>query len=569
MLRELRIRDVAIIDDLTLHFGDGLNVITGETGAGKSILLRALGLLCGERAAADLIRGNAEEAVVEGIFDFTVGGDLVEALALDPDDETIIVRRHVSRSGKSRSYVNGAAATATMLRGLGTHLVHIYGQHEQALLLRANSHLDYLDDFADIQPQRRAMEQAFALLKAAQRHLDELDQRARQSVERRDLLEFQRSELAAAAPQPDEEALLRAERERLRHAERIARVCNDGEDALYASADAMVSRLARLVEDLQSLAAVVPDLSSPAELAEQGRLHLEETALQLRAIAAHTRADPARLDEVESRLALLTRLAKKYAVPSTELPAILAQIDEDLEAVHSHAENREIAAQQLVSSLREAAMAATALSADRRRGGDLLEAAMQRELADLGMDGGVFRVALETSPMQSLEDLGPSGADRLEFFLSANRGEPPQPLARVASGGELSRILLALKALTASVAETPILIFDEVDAGIGGTVADAVARKLRVLAEGRQVLCITHLPQIAACADRHYAVAKRERDGRTISETRILGGEERVAELSRMLGGAAADEATRYARELIAQRSRAAPRPGRRPRARA
>jgi len=566
MLREFRIKDVAIIDDLTLQFGGGLNVITGETGAGKSILLRALGLLCGDRAGADLIRGSADEAIVEGVFEVEVDETLRESLALDPGEDSIIVRRHVNRNGKTRSYVNGAAATSTMLRDLSTHLVHIYGQHEQALLLRASNHLDYLDDFGGTRPQRRAMARAFDDLKEAQRRLDELDQHARLSNERRELLEFQRSELAAAAVQPGEEPQLRSDRERLRHAERIARACNDGEDALYSSSDAMVTRLARLNAELESLAAIAPDLSSPAELVEQGRLHLEEAALQLRAVATETLADPARLDEIEERIAVLTRTAKKYGVPSSELPAVLAAVEEELGVVQGHAVHRTSAADAVSARFATAAECAAALSRDRQQAGARLASDMQRELADLGMDGGVFRVAQETSPMRTLEDLGPSGADRVEFFLSANRGEAAQPLARVASGGELSRILLALKTLTAGIAETPILIFDEVDAGIGGSIADAVARKLRILAEGRQILCITHLPQIAAYADRHFAVSKRDLDGRTVSETRSLEGEERVAELSRMLGGASSSEAARYARELISHGRKAAPRATRRAR---
>lgn len=559
MLRELRIRNVAIIDDLSLEFGGGLNVITGETGAGKTILLRSLGMLCGERTAADLIRSNADEAIVEGTFDFSVTGDVAEACGLDADDDAIIIRRHIHRNGKSRCYVNGAAASAAMLRDLGSQLVHIYGQHEQALLLRATSHLDYLDAFGGLQPQRDHMQRAYAELRARQRRLDDLDQRARQSAERRDLLEFQRSELTAAALQPGEEIQLRDDRERLRHAERIATVCAAGEDALYAAGDAIVARLARLSSDLTPLAAVVADLASPAELIEQGRLVLEEAALQLRAIAGHTSADPSRLDEIEARLALLSRLAKKFGVSSDDLAGVLTRVEEDLALICGDSDSRDRAAQEIAAALQRAAAAAAELSTARRAAARRLEESMARELGELGMDGGVFRAAIETSAMREIEDFAPTGADRVEFLLSANRGEAAQPLTRVASGGELSRILLALKSLTAAVTETPILIFDEVDAGIGGSVADAVARKLRTLAAGRQVLCITHLPQIAAGADNHYAVSKRLLDGRTVSETRLLDRDERIAEVARMLGGKARKEAAEYARELIAQRDTAAP----------
>ncbi len=552
MLRELRIKNVAIIDDLDLRFGPGLNVITGETGAGKSILLRALGLLCGDRASADLLRGSAEEATVEGVFDLTVDEEWIDSLGLDRDDEAIVVRRQVARTGKGRISINGGAATASMLRQLSTHLVNIYGQHDQALLLRPGNHLDYLDDFGGDRQAREAMKRVFGELKSAQRQLQELDERARQLVERKELLLFQHSELTGAALVDGEETQLQSDRERLRHAEQIARVCGDGEDALYSAGDAMVTRLARLLAEIETMAEIVPDLGSPAELIEQGRLHLEEAALQLRAIAAHTQSDPHQLDEIEERLALLKRLSKKYAAPASELPGFLARVEEELAALESHADNRDRAAEAVDRSLREAARHATALSSERTKIARRLEKAMARELGDLGMAGGVFKVEQETSTMQSIDELGPTGADRVEFFLSANPGEPTQPLARVASGGELSRILLALKALTAAIAETPVLIFDEVDAGIGGTIADAVARKLRVLAENRQILCITHLPQIAARADQHFAVEKHERNGRTVSETRALRDEDRIAELSRMLGSSS-EEAARYARELISE----------------
>jgi DNA repair protein RecN (Recombination protein N) len=552
VLRELRIKNVAIIDDLDLEFGPGLNVITGETGAGKSILLRSLGLLCGERASTELVRGDAEQATVEGVFDFTLDDPWVDSLGLDPDDDAIVVRRQVTRSGKGRITVNGATATASMLRQLGAHLVNIYGQHDQALLLRPANHLDYLDDFAGNGEARRAMRRAFEDLKAAQRQLQELDARARQLTERKELLEFQHAELSAAALVEGEETQLQSDRERLRHAEQIARICREGDEVIYSSSDAMTTRLSKILAEIETMAEIVPDLASPAELVEQGRLHLEEAALQLRAISSHTQSDPAQLEQIEERMAQLKRLAKKFAAPIAELPAFLARVEEELSTLQSHGENRNRAAEAVEGALREATRLATILSGERREIGRRLEQAMQRELGDLGMAGGVFKVEQETSAMLTIDDLGPTGADRIEFFLSANRGEPVQPLARVASGGELSRILLALKALTAAIAETPVLIFDEVDAGIGGTVADAVARKLRVLAENRQILCITHLPQIAACADHHYAVEKTERGGRTVSETRALQDRERVAELSRMLGSSS-DEAVRYARELIAQ----------------
>ena len=554
MLRHLRIRNLAIIDDLSIDFGDGLNIITGETGAGKSILMRALGLLCGHRASLDVIRSEAESASVEGVFDLTLDAETRRTIGLDEDEmDEVIVRRQIARHGKGRIHINGNLATASMLRKVSTGLVHIYGQHEQSLLLRPGNHLDYLDAFGGHIGERQAMAEAYTGLAEAQRHLDDLDENTRLSKERRELLEFQHNELAAAELVAGEETGLDAERQRLRHADRIARVCSAGEQDLYSAQDAVGSRLARLNSELTELAEILPDLASPAELIEQARLHVEESALQLRDLAATAQADPARLDEIEERLALLRRLAKKYGVPIDELTNLFARVSDDLGAVAARGEDRERALAALRECLVAAARRATELSQKRKKAAQRLTKAMKKELAHLGMEGGMVEVSQETSAMHSIEDFSASGADRIELYLTANRGEPPQPLARVASGGELSRILLALKALTADGDEAPILVFDEVDAGIGGTVADAVARRLQRLASNRQVLCITHLAQIAARAEHHFAVEKHEQQGRTVSFAHPLHNEERIAELSRMLGGPSSAEATRYARELAKQ----------------
>jgi DNA repair protein RecN (Recombination protein N) len=565
MLRELRIRNVAIIDELRLSFREGLNVITGETGAGKSVLLRSLALLCGGRATADLVRSDTAEATVEAIFDFALPADLREALGLEDDDE-LLVRRQIGANGKGRIFINGNPATVSMLARLGEHLVHIYGQHDQALLLRPSSHLELLDQFAELRTDGERMRAAFGAYVAARQRLDEIDERARSLRERRDLLEFQRDELRQAAVQPGEESDLRQQRERLRHAGQILNVCRAGEQALYSGDDAVLDRLARLDGDLQALLDAVPELASPAELLESGRLQIEEAALQLRAVAEHTQADPGRLEEIDDRLALISRLSRKFGVESSALPETLAGLETDLTSIDDAAAERGRAAELVAARSEEALQIAHDLSVRRRAAATRLEERMGGELEALGMAGAVFRVDIDTAPGNDTESLSASGRDRVEFALAANRGEEPKPLARVASGGELSRIMLALKALTASVSETPILIFDEVDAGVGGAVADAVARRLRALAETRQLLCITHLPQIAAYANHHLAVAKSSRAGRAVSATRALDGDERVDELTRMLGGEVApDEAQRYARQLLAQaRGDRARRPSRR-----
>ena len=552
MLRELRIRDVAIIDDLGLTFGPGLNVITGETGAGKSIILQSLALLCGARGSADLIRGDADVALVEGLFDSALPADVREALALDGEEE-VLVRRQLTRAGKGRLQVNGGPVTFALLTQLGEHLVHVYGQHEQARLLRPGSHRELLDRYGELGALARRGTEAFAAYAGARRDRDAGAARAGALEERRALLEFQQRELSAAAPREGESTGLRAERELLRHAERIQAVCREGEGALYAGQGAIVGTLGRLHSQLAELSSVAAVLIPVAELVEAGRVQLEEAALQLRAAGARIEADPPRLDAIEERLALLQRLARKYGVEAEALADTLAAIERDLGALATQVSDA-ADADAVVAARRDAALrVARELSEARRAAADRLAQAMVGELASLGMRGAVFRVDLTTDD----EALGADGIDHVEFFLSANPGEPPKPLTRVASGGELSRILLALKALTAAVGETPILIFDEVDAGIGGTVADAVARRLRTLARNRQLLCITHLPQIAAYADQHFAVEKRQSGGRTITGARALDAAARVAEVSRMLGGDTAPaEAERYAKRLIADARR-------------
>jgi DNA repair protein RecN (Recombination protein N) len=556
MLRELRIRDFAIIDDLALSFGGGLNVITGETGAGKSIILQALGLLCGARGAADLIRSDADEASIEGLFECGVPLELREALGLEDDE--ILVRRQLTRSGKSRIYINGSPATVSLLAQLGDHLVHIYGQLEQALLLRPASHLELLDRFGELGDARQRMAAAHAALRGAGDRLQRLEHDRAALADRRDLFEFQHAELCDAAVRAGEEAELRSERELLRHAERLQQVCRDGEAMLYSGQAATVSGLARLATQLTELAAIAPALGTAAELIDSGRVQLEEAALQLRAAADRLEADPDRLEAVDERLQLLSRLSRKHGVPSDELSVICAALGRDLAAIESQT-GELTGARREVEACEQAALAvAGELSSARRTAARRLEKQMVGELGALGMRGAVFRVQQEAPVGAAAAGaLGPSGFDSVEFFLSANPGETPKPLTRVASGGELSRIMLALKALTAAIGETPILIFDEVDAGIGGTVADAVARRLKTLARNRQLLCITHLAQIAAYGDSHYAVEKRQQGGRTITHARALAADERIAEVSRMLGGSAAPaEAERYARRLLAQAQR-------------
>lgn len=563
MLRYLRIANFAVIDSLDIGFAAGMNVLTGETGAGKSVITRAIGLLCGDRGASDLIRTDADEALIEGVFDVDDGTRRILLDAGFDDADEVLVRRVVSRGGKGRVHVNGALATTTLLSQLGSRLIHVYGQHEQALLLRPDSHLDLLDQFASLEALRAEMAESFAAYRAAVQRWREATAHGDATRQRLELLRFQLQELRDARLTAGLEGELQQERERQRHAEKLVRVCQEGEEILYAGDAAIAGALARLAAQIQDAARIDPAFRESADLVRQAATQTEEAALQLRHTGDRIRVDPERLEEIETRLALLTRLKRKYDCTADALPERLTALEDELTALECGGVDPGAARAVVGASAEMAWAVARRLSTARGAAAAELEARMAGELAALGMEGAVFRVVFKSAAARDADvdptvesGLTAAGADVLEFYLSANPGEAPAALARIASGGELSRIMLALKALTAGAGEVPTLIFDEVDAGIGGAVAEQVGQRLRAIGAGRQILCITHLPQIAALADHHLAVEKRVVDGRTYTTARGLGRDERVREIGRMLGPSTGVDAERYARRLVAAATR-------------
>jgi DNA repair protein RecN (Recombination protein N) len=562
MLSELRIANFAIIDELALTLAPGMNVLTGETGAGKSIITRAIALLCGARASTDLIRTDAEEAEIEGLFDLQGDVSVLQDGGLAPASE-LLVRRVISRSGKGRVHVNGSLCTASVLSQLGARLIHVYGQHEQALLLKAETHLDFLDEFGTLTAIRTQMAQAYEAFREAADRLATWTARNEASRQRLDLLRFQVNELRTAQPGCGEEYQLQQEREIQRHAEKLARICQQGEEGLYSGDQAIAAALARIAAQLHEASRIDPALRSSGDLLQQTAAQVEEVALDLRRAGERIRHDPERLEQIEERLALLGRLKRKYECAADELADRLASLEAELTGLEGGAIDAGVLKEEVRLRAVRAWGVARELSRARQSVAATLEQRMAEELRALGMRAGVFRAvfavaaadeppATETDPHVSGDArLSAAGADAVEFYLSANPGEGPKPLARIASGGELSRIMLALKTLTAGAGEVSTLIFDEVDAGIGGAVAEAVANRLHALGQSRQVLCITHLPQIAAAADHHFAVAKRVVNGRTTANARRLEPDERLRELTRMLGGRASVESQQYARRLM------------------
>ena len=571
MLTDLRIRNLAVVEDLEIAFEPGLNVITGETGAGKTILMRALGLLLGDRGGPDLLRAGASEGEVEALFN---GAAVAAALAahdrIDSDgppaddagdgdasaakasDEATI--RRVVTTTRQRAYVNDRLVTAARLGEIGERLVHVYGQHEHHTLLRPETQRALLDDAGDLGALTAAMRAHYRALVEAEARLAAVRDGAAGVAVRRELLEHQVGELRRAVVRAGETEELEREREILRHAERLRAAAAEAEQAIYAGDAAVVATVARHAGRLTALASIDPELGEAARLLDDARPALEEAALRLGARLRAIAADPERLERVEERLALVQRLARKLGCAPAELGERQARLERELAGLEHDALDPGALEREVETATARAWEAADALTAGRRRAAAPLGARITAGLRELALRGAELTIALEPlapTADESAAGLSASGAERVVFLFAPNRGEPPRPLALIASGGELSRVMLALKAATAGASDVPTLIFDEVDAGIGGAVAEVVGRKLRQLARGRQVLCITHLPQIAACADHHYVVRKRPSRGRTRSSAARLSDSERVEELARMLGGVTITaQARRHAAEL-------------------
>ncbi|NJC87653.1 MAG: DNA repair protein RecN [Desulfuromonas sp.] len=555
MLLTLSITNFAIIDRLEVEFGTGFNVLTGETGAGKSIVMDALGLLLGDRANPELIRAGCEEATVEALFDLAGRSDLQAVIdeAGFPAGDDLILRRVVSRAGRSRAYINGSLATLTQLQPLTEQLVAVCGQHEHQALMGREAHLPLVDIFGGHGELSEEYRQRFAAWRATGEHLARLAEAERERARRLDLLRYQAREIAEAQLRPGEEEELAAERLLLQNAERLAAAANNGYETLYAADGAVCAALGRLAGELEGLAGIDPELGQLGETLRQSLYTLEDVATQLRSHLNRIGCEPGRQEEVEERLALLTALKRKYGASIAEILEQQGAIGAELDELEHAEETRAVLEAELAGQLKDLLDAGRRLGAARRDAGTRLGAAMQRELADLSMAGARFELQLTELP-----EPGPTGLERGEFLLAPNRGEALLPLARIASGGELSRILLALKRITPGSEQVPTLVFDEVDAGIGGATATAVGNKLRAVSHHAQVLCVTHLPQVAAGADRHFLVVKREADGRTITGIERLDGEARVLEMARMLGGAQVTERTlAHARELIGAPARA------------
>jgi len=561
MLRELRIKNFAVIDEVVLDLGAGLNIITGETGAGKSIILNALGLISGERGSSDIIRHKEDEATVEALFDSlpaAIEAKLDEA-GFAADGE-LVIKRILNRSGKNRIYLNGSLCPLNVLAEIGSSLVHIYGQHEHHTLLQPETHLNLLDAFADLANSGITMREQFNKLSSAWNELntsrDSLDKRRRE----RTLLEAQAEEISQARLQAGEEEELKARKNILAHAEKLHQGSREGEELLYEGEAALVGRLGKYAVRLRELAAIDSNLQPTLELIDASLAQLQEAAAQLRRYASHSHFDPRALEQLEDRLAEIQRLKRKYNADFDDLLRLHGEIENSLASLDQGEEKMTALEKEFAAARRSAWEFAEKLSNDRQRAAIKLKREMEKAVRGLGMADTMFEVRFLLQDEKADQPpffiagkkLSERGVDQVEYYFSPNPGEPVKPLAKIASGGELSRMMLALKSLVLTPGVVSTLLFDEVDAGVGGKVAEIVGKKLKQVAAHHQVISVTHLPQIAAMADGHFVVQKEVEKGRTYTRVQRLKDKERIGEVARMLGGVKITEQTRrHAEEMV------------------
>jgi DNA repair protein RecN (Recombination protein N) len=551
MLRTLSIRNFALIDRLEIDFGPGLNILTGETGAGKSILIGALELVLGARASSDVVRAGAARAEVQAVFSLEGAGRefaaLLERHGIEPDDDEIILARTVSSEGRSKAYAAGQLVPASALTEIASELVDLHGQHEHQSLLRADRQLDLLDAFGELAGLRQRVADRVRELRAAEAELRALADDGREPQRRLDFLRFEAEEIDRAKLHAGEDDELKERRALLANSERIwsnvalARTKLAESDA----GDSAVEALSAALGALEQISEYHADLAALADRLRASIADVESVAYDLAPFGEQEDFDPRELDAINTRLALLRDLKRKYGESIDQVLAYRARIESDMDTL---ANRDRILAELLDKQQRiEAACReeAAALTKKRRATAKRLDQQVTQSLQDLGMEGARLSTEIAGSPLAS------SGMDRVEFLLAANPGEPPKPLRHVASGGEISRIMLALKSVFAEADAVPTLIFDEIDAGIGGQVATRVAQRLRDLAASHQVLCITHLAQIAAAGQHHFHVAKTISGGTTTTQVVRVESKSRVEELARLLDGSVTKVSLTHAKDLL------------------
>lgn len=552
MLRELRIKNLAIIDDLTIRFGTGLNVLTGETGAGKSIIIDALGLALGERAQTEMIKTGENEASVEAFFEVSDrphGSEpqrLLEQMGIMCEDGIILRRNiYISSAGKSRAYINDTIVNIQSLCDIGRALVDIHGQHEHQSLLSTDNQRTLLDFYGKLQDKRAEVEAMFYEVQSLKKELSELKANVKERAHRIDLLSFQINEIDSASLKTGEKDALEKERVILSNLNKLSELTETAYAMLYESEGACVENLSSVISKLKEMSSIDQSIDETLSLLESAMPLLEDASVSLRRYKEKYDLDPQRLESIEERLENIKRLEKKYGEGVDAILRYRDEAEKELLSLGQTDEKTDMIENQLREKEKKLLDAAVNLSEKRKKTAEEISRPVEKILKELAFEKVEFRVDIKASPLSS------SGMDAVEFLFSANPGELPKPLTRVASGGELSRIMLALKNILADVDRIPVLIFDEIDAGVGGRTAESVGMKLKKLAKTHQVICITHLPQIASTADFHLMTEKSQKKDGVSVKIKELSPEERKTEIARMLSGKVTDVSLKHARELL------------------
>ena len=555
MLQTISLRDFVIVDQLELDFASGFTVLTGETGAGKSILLDALGLVIGERADSSQIREGSNRAEISALF--RIESELVpsfgqwldaQGFPLEDDGQSLLLKRTVETNGRSRAFINGSVATLVQLREAGDQLVDIHGQHAHQLLLKGGAQRELLDRHAGLLPLATEVAQAFKILSDSRRRLEQAEN-AGQDVEReRERLEWQLEELTELSPQEGEWVSIQSEHARLANGAKLIGGCQEAIEVLSDADNSLESSLSKVCTNVGALAEHDPALAEINQALESASIQLDEAIHGLNRYLQKIDLDPTRLAQIEERMQALHSTARKYRAEVNELPGLLQTTAERLEALTA-SQNIEALRAQVAQEESAYQKIAKQLSQKRQKAASDLGKLVTDAMQDLSMAGGRLEIALAP-----LNEGGSHGLEQIEFLVAGHAGSTPRSLAKVASGGELARISLAISVITSKASFTPTLIFDEVDAGIGGAVAETVGKLLHQLGQSHQILCVTHLPQVAAQGNHHLKVSKSQTGEKTVSQVRILGRPERVEEVARMLGGTTITDTTRrHARELLEQ----------------
>lgn len=563
MLIELKVKNFAIIENLSLSFGPGLNILSGETGAGKSILLKSLGLLMGEKAEADVVRTGVDSAVIEGYFDLSQRLDVLrslEDLGLDTTDETLIVRRLVSTHGKGKVYLNGALCPLSSLRGIvaplitltgrQTPLIEMTGQHDNRHLQSKAYHLEVLDMYAGTWTLRVDFEKKFGRLKELAEEMVRLEDAARSREQRLDFLKFQRDEIEAMNLQPAEDEELEVKVSRMRNSARLIEYVSQSVDSLYAADDAVMVRLHHVMQRGAELSSVDPELSARLKSIGEAKALLEDSIFELREYGRKLEADPEQLNQMEERLSSLRKLQKKFGSGIDDILKAQRDIQVEIDSLEKSEENLRSLTDEKTKLHKSLVKLAKELHERRRNGAILLEKGVNDELLDLNMKGVTLTVQVNW-----MDELLSTGQSDVEFMIQASKKDEPRPMAKIASGGELSRILLSLKRVVGSSDRPRTYLFDEVDTGVSGQTAEKVGKKLKAIAKGQQLICVTHLPQVASFADQHFLIEKTPQKGGGVRmSVTELKTDERIREIARLISGEKISPAgLEHARQLIAE----------------